>query len=285
MGVEPEQMRPPLTPEHWRLVALDIDGTVMSWGGDVSESVREAITQVRMCRNHVVLATGRNIPAMLPVAERLGIRRGYAVCSNGAVTIKLNPGLPQGYEIVEKATFQPGAALEIVRDELPDVHYAVEDSGVSFRVSEKFPMDELIGDQRVSTFEELSSGEATRVVIRAPGRDVRHFDSLIRRIGLSDVTYAVGYTAWLDLTPPGVSKATALEAVRRRLGVYPDHTVAFGDGNNDIDMLTWAANSTAMGDAPDVVKAAADAVTGTVTEDGLVDPLRSLVDPERLAMQ
>ncbi|WP_228373133.1 HAD family hydrolase [Demequina maris] len=279
------EMRPPLSPDLWRLVGLDIDGTLMHWGGEISPTVIDAVERARMCRNHVVLATGRNVLGMLPVAEQLGIRRGFAVCSNGAVTVKLNPGSPGGYDIIEKVTFNPRAALELVREELPDAFYAVEDLGVGFLVNREFPDGELIGRQRVvSDFDELCHDEATRVVIRAPGVDVSHFDGLVHRIGLSDVTYAVGWSAWLDLTPPGVSKASALETLRRHLGVYPDHTVAVGDGNNDIDMLQWAGRSAAMGTAPEHVKEAADEVVGSVEEDGILTVLDRLIDPDRLAV-
>ncbi len=278
-------MRPPLGPEAWRLLGLDIDGTLMHWGGDISDAVVDAVERARMCRNHVILATGRNIMGTLPVAERLGIRRGWAVCSNGAVTVRLNPAVPGGYDIVEKVTFNPRAALELVKRELPDAFYAVEDLGVGFLVNREFPTGELVGRQRVvEDFDELCHDEATRVVIRAPGVDVSHFDGLVHRIGLNDVTYAVGYSAWLDLTPPGVSKASALEMLRRKLGVYPDHTVAVGDGNNDVSMLEWAGHSAAMGTAPAHVKAIADEVVGSVEEDGILAVLDRLIDPDRLAV-
>ncbi len=118
----------------------------------------------------------------------------------------------------------------------------------------------------------------------ATGVDVTHFDSLVHRIGLNDVTYAVGYSAWLDLTPPGVTKASALEALRRHLGVYPDHTVAVGDGNNDIEMLEWAGQSAAMGSAPEQVQRVADEVVGSVEQDGILTVLNRLIDPDRLAV-
>jgi len=278
-------MNPPLDDDLWQLIGLDIDGTLMHWGGGISPAVVEAVEKVRLCRNHVILATGRNIIATLPVAQTLGIRRGWAVCSNGAVTIRLNPATPGGYDIVEKVTFNPRAALELIREEMPDAFFAVEDLGVGFRVSREFPMGELAGRQRVvDSFEELYEEECTRVVIRAPGADVSHFDTLVHRIGLSDVTYAVGYSAWLDLTPPGVSKASALEALRRQLGVYPDHTLAVGDGNNDIEMLTWAGRSAAMGNALERVREVADRVLPSVEDDGVLDVLLPMIDPNRLAM-
>jgi len=284
MAVAPEDLDPPLTTDHWRLVGLDIDGTLMHWGGEISDAVVEAIERVRLSRNHVVLATGRNIAATMPVARTLGLKRGWAVTSNGAVTIRLNPSATGGYDIVRTVTFNPRSALELIRDEMPDAFFAVEDVGVGFRVTKDFPMGELVGRQTVVDFDSLCRDEVTRVVIRAPGADVAHFDDIVSRIGLSDVTYAVGYSAWLDLTPPGVSKASALEFVREELGVDSAHTVAVGDGNNDIEMLRWAADSYAMANAPDKVIAAAGGRVGPVDEDGVLDVLGPLIDPRRLSM-
>ena len=284
MAVAPEDLDPPLTTDHWRLVGLDIDGTLMHWGGEISDAVVEAIERVRLSRNHVVLATGRNIAATMPVARTLGLKRGWAVTSNGAVTIRLNPAATGGYDIVRTVTFNPRSALELIRDEMPDAFFAVEDLDVGFRVTKDFPMGELVGRQTVVDFDSLCRDEVTRVVIRAPGADVAHFDDIVSRIGLSDVTYAVGYSAWLDLTPPGVSKASALEFVREELGVDSAHTVAVGDGNNDIEMLRWAADSYAMANAPDKVIAAAGGRVGPVDEDGVLDVLGPLIDPRRLSM-
>jgi len=284
MAVARDELDPPLTADDWRLVGLDIDGTLMHWGGEISGAVVEAVEKVRMSRNHVVLATGRNIIATMPVAETLGLRRGWAVCSNGAVTIHLNPRAAGGYDIAKTVTFNPGEALEMIRDEMPDAFFAVEDLGVGFRVTKEFPMGELVGPQRTVTFDELCHDDVTRVVIRAPGADASHFDDIVHRIGLSDVTYAVGYSAWLDLTPPGVSKAAALEGLREELGVHPEHTVTVGDGNNDIEMLRWARDSYAMGNAPERVVAAASRQIGPVDEDGVLEALEPLIDPSRLAI-
>jgi len=270
--------------DDWRLVGLDIDGTLVNFGGEISPAVIEIVERVRMCRTHVVLATGRNIVATLPVAEALGIRRGWAVCSNGAVTVRLNPGTPGGYDIAAVRTFDPRVALELVRRELPDAYVAVEDLGVGFRVAKEFPMGELSGRQRVVEYDDLWSEPATRVVIRAPGVDVTHFDAVVQAMGLQDVTYAIGYTAWLDLTGPGVSKGSALEELRVHLDVDSANTVAIGDGTNDIEMLRWAARSAAMGNAPANVQAVADEVLGFVEDDAVVPLLAELADPARLAI-
>ena len=93
----------------------------------------------------------------------------------------------------------------------------------------------------------------------------------------ASLVWVVGWSAWLDINPEGVSKGAALEAIRRRLGVEPMYTVAVGDQRNDLEMLRWAARGVAMGNAPDEVKEAADEVAGDVDDDGLVPVLRALL--------
>src|SRR5690606_26053547 len=126
-------------------------------------------------------------------------------------------------------------------------------------------------------FEELCRRPATRVIIRSPEHTKADFHAIVGRLGLHEVSYAVGWVAWLDLNPLGVSKATGLEAVRRHLGVDPADTIAVGDGYNDLEMLRWAGRGVAMGNADDVVRAAADEVTNSVADDGVVPVLRALL--------
>jgi hydroxymethylpyrimidine pyrophosphatase-like HAD family hydrolase len=264
-----------MSPAH--LVALDVDGTTITYGGTLTKPVRDAVVAVREAGHHVVIATGRAIVATTPILRELGLSEGYAVCSNGAVTLRLDPELDRGFEVIDAVTFDPAPALAMLRDSWPDAAVAVEDLGVGFKVSRPFPDGELEGEISVVPWEELVADPVTRVTFRSPSSSSEDFLELTERIGLHGVNYAVGYSAWLDLTPEGVSKGSALELVRRHLHVEPHLTVAVGDQRNDIEMLHWAARGVAMGNAPDEIKAVADEVAGHVDDDGLVAVLHSLL--------
>ncbi len=263
-----------------RLLALDLDGTTLNHMGELSPRVRDAVAALPD-DVEVVIATGRSILATTPVLEQLGLRHGFAVCANGAVTLRLDPDEPLGYEVVDQVTFDPKAVLEKMRIALPDALIAVEELGVGFKVSAPFPEGELMGQSRVATWDELVEHPVTRVTLRQPEASAEEFMELVERAGLHGVSYAVGWSAWLDINPEGVSKASALELVRRRIGVEPTHTVACGDQRNDVEMLHWAAWGVAMGNAPDAVKAVADEVTGDVDDDGLVPVLEALTQSVR----
>ncbi|MEO6019304.1 MAG: HAD family hydrolase [Knoellia sp.] len=262
-------------PPH--LVALDVDGTTINHAGEMSPAVRDAVRAVAEAGHHVTIATGRSIIATTPILRELGIDTGYVVCSNGAVTLRLDPSIDEGYEVVEAVTFDAAPALNLLRAEWPDAVVAVEELGVGFKVSAPFPDDELQGDITVVPWDELLAHPVTRVTFRDPTGTAEDFMALSERIGLHGVNYSVGFTAWLDINPEGVSKGSALELVRRLLGVEPAYTVGVGDQRNDLEMLRWAARGVAMGNAPDEVKAAADETTLDVDEDGLVPVLQSLL--------
>lgn len=265
-------------PAASRLIAIDVDGTMMSMDGRISDAVVESIAVLRARGDHVVLATGRSVISAGPIAVRVGLTSGPAVCSNGAVVVDMDVTAERGYRVTDIVTFDPEPALRVLQAELPDASYAVEDVGRGFFVSKPFPPNEIEGVHTLVDFEALCSLPATRVVIRSPNHTQADFHAMVERIGLHEVSYSVGWVAWLDLNPKGVSKASALEDVRLRLGVEPADTIAIGDGRNDLDMLRWAGRGVAMGNADDVVRAAADEVTASVDDDGVAVVLRDLLD-------
>jgi len=262
-----------------KLVALDIDGTILDHDQRLTDRVRSAVHAVADGGTHVVIATGRSMEETLPVLDRLGLTTGWAVCSNGSVTLRLDPSLPQGYETSDVVTFDPRPVLTLLRTHLPTALYALESGRGGFLLTAPFPPGELEGTHtRVAAdFEELMAEPACRVVVRSPDHTSDDFMALTSKLGLHGVNYAVGWTAWLDLAPDGVSKASALEVIRGRLGVDPAQTLAVGDGRNDLEMFGWAGRSVAMGNATDDVKAGADVVAGTVDDDGLAEVLEALL--------
>ncbi|WP_088286867.1 HAD family hydrolase [Kineosporia sp. A_224] len=264
------------------LVALDIDGTVLDHDEVITERVRTAVADAVAGGAHVVLATGRSLHGTLPVLDRLGLLEGWAVCSNGAMTLRLDPLLDKGYEISDVVTFDAAPVLRLMREHLPLAVFAVEDDQARRRLTADFPEGELTGEENtIVAFHDLVDGPTTRVIVRSPESTPEDFLAVVERIGLHGVSYAVGWTAWLDLAPDGVSKASALEVVRERLGVAAQDTVAVGDGRNDVEMLAWAGRGVAMGQAVPEVQAAADEVTAPVEEDGVAVVLEDLLAHRR----
>jgi 5-amino-6-(5-phospho-D-ribitylamino)uracil phosphatase len=252
-----------------RLVALDIDGTLVDRNGFMPATVAEAVALIVQAGVPVVLSTGRSWHGTKPVFDELALPSGPAVCSNGAVVVRYPP-----QEIIKAITFDPRPVIARVEDFAPGTMIAVEEIGRGYRLNERFPGDDLTGELIIEDAEQLSSRPVTRVIVRDPTRSDEDFLDLARHLGMHGVTYFVGWGSWLDIAPDGVNKATALAEVAAGFGVGAADVLAFGDGRNDIEMLRWAGRGVAMGDAPDEVKAAADDVTKTIDDGGPAAELR-----------
>ena len=259
------------------MVCLDIDGTIVNHDGHMSQGVKEAGRAVVSEGHTVVVSTGRSLPATLPVIETFGITQGYAVCSNGGVTLRIDTALEDGYQILDQQVFDPAPALEALQQKLPTARYAIETSAGHFLATERFE-DLTFGliPEPVS-LKDMKSADAVRLVVNSDDATARQFARTVKDIGLHGVTYSVGWSAWLDIAAEGVTKGSSLEELRVKLGAPHSATVACGDGRNDIEMLQWAHRGVAMGQAVREVKKAADEITGTVDEDGLVTVLRSIL--------
>jgi 5-amino-6-(5-phospho-D-ribitylamino)uracil phosphatase len=251
-----------------RLVALDIDGTVVDHDGALPDAVRKAVGRVLDADVPVVLATGRSWHGTQPVFDELGLPPGPSVASNGAVVVSYPP-----QEIRKAVTFDPREVIKKVVQFAPGTLIAVEEIGRGYRLNGHFPGGDLTGEMIIESIEQLSARPVTRIILRDPDRSDEDFTSLARHLGLQGVTYFVGWSAWLDIAPLGVNKASALQDVADDLGIDPVDVLAFGDGRNDIEMLRWAGRGVAIGDAPEDVQQAADVVTDTFADGGPVAEL------------
>ena len=259
-----------------RLVALDIDGTLLKWVEgigttyeQISRPVYDAVHRVLDAGAAVVLASGRSPHGMTRIADLLDLHAEgdealWVVASNGAVIFRYPP-----LEVVHEETFDAAPAVASVLRHHPTALVAVEERGVGYRVNRPFPEGELSGEMTLAEVEDLVSGPVSRVIIRDPEATADDFVALAARLGLHGTDYVVGWTAWLDLAPLGVNKASGLARVAAELGVDASEVLAIGDGRNDIEMLRWAGRGVAMGQAVEVVQEAADAVTGTVHDEGV----------------
>jgi Cof subfamily protein (haloacid dehalogenase superfamily) len=268
-----------LTSKPW-LIAIDIDGTLVHDDGFLAPEVIREVTRVIDLGHHVVVATGRAAANAFPVVKDVGIEVGHVVCSNGAVTIEIDKQDAKGYVVREVIGFDPAPVLSQLIEKLPDAHFAVEDVDGTYRFHKPFPAYALGAKNIETPLDQLMHGEVSRVVVLSPEQNVNDFLEIVESVGLHSVSYAIGYTAWLDISPQGVTKASALEQRRKSLNIPRNRVITIGDGRNDISMFEWANEgggfSFAMGQGPDEVKQAATVVTASVEEHGVAKVLSGL---------
>ena len=265
-------------PNQW-LVALDIDGTVLAEDGTLSEEVIGEVGRARDNGHHITLATGRSPALTLPILRQLGLEPEWVVSSNGAIILRRDEAHPEGYRREYVEHFDPTPVLTRIREKLPQANYAVENETGLYRYTGWFPDGALDLETEKVDFDELLTTVATRVVVIAPGHDMDEFLEAVESMGLHQVSYTVGWTAWLDIAPDGINKSTALEKVRQHLGFDLSRVMVVGDGRNDIEMLQWAAVSgraVAMGQAPPEVAKHATEITKTHDEHGVAWALKTL---------
>ena len=260
-----------------RLVALDLDGTVLFHDESVDPQVEAVVQRLdRDSETEVVIATGRSVDAALAIVEKLKIRPTWVICANGALILKRDALADRSYRREYIETFDTTKILTKIRPHLIDARYAVEDGHGRIWHTDFIPDTALPHNQRHVEFEELLGIQASRVVVASPGQALEDFLKVVNTIGLSSVTYAIGHTAWLDLAPKGVTKASALERVNGQLNIPRTNMFAAGDGDNDREMLDWVGKhgmAVVMGQATDEVKKHATLVTESVEENGLLSAL------------
>ncbi|MGV0849390.1 HAD family hydrolase [Mycolicibacterium phlei] len=258
-----------------RLIASDVDGTLLDDDEKVSPRTRAVVTAAVQDGATFVIATGRPPRWVPPVVDALGFEP-MAVCANGSVIYD-----PATDRIVSARTLSAEVLAEladIATRILPGAGLAVERVGNSahdaatpqFVSSPGYEHAWLNPDNTEVSLEDLLSEPAIKLLIRKAGARsedmARVLAPHIRPYG--DITYSTN-NGLLEVMPVGVSKATGIEEVARPLGITAEHAVTFGDMPNDVPMLRWAGLGVAMGHAHPEALAAANEVTATNNDDGV----------------
>jgi Cof subfamily protein (haloacid dehalogenase superfamily) len=250
-----------------RVVASDLDGTLLRGDLTVSERTRTAIHKARLAGVTFVAVTGRPPRSVQYLNERIGLE-GIAICANGALVYDLDSDT-----VLDQTLLATEAVLRIVRglrEAAPGVAFAWEDAE-GFSREPAWGRDPMApaGKAALGDPLELVRGPLIKVLAR---HDRLDFDELAERARLVAGDEAV--VTWstrqvVEVSAANVTKAYALERVCARLGVSPAEVIAIGDMPNDLTMLAWAGRGVAVANAGPEVLAAADEVTATNDDDGV----------------
>jgi Cof subfamily protein (haloacid dehalogenase superfamily) len=256
-------------------VATDVDGTLLDPADRVTPRAGAVIDRLVAAGVGFVLVTGRPPRWIPPVVAELPVAR-LAVCANGAVlydavddrvvwTRTLSPETLAELAAAA-AEVLPGSGLAVER-----VGASAEDDSVAQFVAERAYVHAWPNpDHAAAERPELLGSPAVKMLARAPELSS---DAMVAALTpvvghLADLTFSHP-RGLVEMSPPGVTKATGLAEVARRLGVPAPDVVAFGDMPNDLEMLRWAGHGVAMGNAHPALLDVADEVTATNADDGL----------------
>ena len=269
-----------------RLIALDLDETLLNRRSRLSPANDAALRRAIAAGVEIVVATGRAYATVPEEIRRYpGIR--CAITGNGAAVYDLTTG-----EAVFRRTLPKGAAAEILRlTEDADVAYEAFLDGEAY-AGQRY-LGELDGymmdDQR----------QEYVLATRIPVPDIRAFvlehgdrmDSLAviprnmpvklavterLRQGLREVYITTSSVRLIEINHQDCTKASALKRLAERLNIPREETAAFGNGDNDADMLIWAGCGVAMGDATEYCRASADHICAPYLQDGVAETFEEI---------
>ena len=260
---------------HPRLVATDLDGTLLRTDGTISPRTLEAIAQVLGAGIALVICTARPARWMRPLAPMLG-GHGTAICANGGVIWDIG-----AETVLHEFPISCDVALEVVarlRPVLPQAAWAVERPTAfahepAYRSRWPVPDDTV-----VDAVEALLVVAPVKLMLRAPAVTADGLVAIAREaVGeLVEVTHSSTADTLLEMSASGVSKGSTLAALCASEGISPREVLAFGDMPNDLPMLRWAGRSVAVANAHRDVLAVAGELTASCDEDGVAQVLERL---------
>lgn len=259
-----------------RLVATDLDGTLVRTDGTVSPYAHDVIAALDDAGVPVVFVTGRPLRWAEEVFEYVGAH-GLAVVSNGALVWDVVRG---EMHHIRPITREVGLEVcRLIREAVPGTVFAIETvEGIALETDfhERHPVPP--GSAR-GRLDQIFDGPAVKVLARHEAIEAQEFwDRARAAVGeLAVITWSSN-SALLEISAEGVTKASTLALVCEARGVAREDVVAFGDMPNDLPMLSWAGTSYAMANAHPSVIEAADHVAPSNDDDGVATVLVGLFD-------
>jgi len=257
-----------------RLVATDLDGTLVRTDGTVSDYTAGVLAELERRGVPTVFVTGRPLRWAEVVFSHVG-SHGLAIVANGAVVWHVGRDVA-----VLQRPIEPAIALQAcraLRAAVPGTTYAVEDlAGIGLEPAflERYPMPD---GARRAPIEDLVAGPVHKILARHEELGPQEFWRVAEEAvpDLLTITWSSTGTL-LEMSAAGVTKASTLALVCADLGIDAADVIAFGDMPNDLPMLTWAGTSYAMADAhPSVVDAAGNLAPGH-DDDGVAQVLANV---------
>lgn len=258
----------------FRLVATDLDGTLLHSDGTVTAYTRSVLDELDRRGVHVVFVTGRPIRWMDQLWDAVG-GHGLAVCSNGGIVYDV-----ASHSVRNALTIDPDTCLRtasLIRRAVPGSSFALEKTGGFAREDTFMPRVAPPLGIPVGSMAEIVDETVVKLLARHEEMSPQEFwERVEEAVGTLVTTTWSSVGALVEMSAKGVTKASTLARLCAEFGIGPEEVVAFGDMPNDLDMLTWAGSSYAMANAHPTVHAVAAEIAPTNDEDGVAATLAGL---------
>ena len=262
-----------------KLVATDLDGTLLHTDGTVTARTRDALTAVEARGVTVVFVTGRPIRWMDDLWEHVG-GHGLAICSNGGIVYDVH-----ARSVSRARTIPVDVGLEVadvLRAAIPGTTFAVEKTDGFAKEDGFMPRLPPPPGMAVGAMAQILDATTVKILARHEDLDPERFWARVEAMVGDLVTTTWSSTgALVEISAAGVTKASTLKLVCDERGIDADGVVAFGDMPNDLPMLAWAGTSYAMANAHPSVRDLAGRVAPSNEDDGVASILEDLFDLSR----
>ena len=267
--------RPALRPQ---LLALDLDGTLLSHDNELAEAVVEAVRRASACGVIVTIVTGRVFAGTEPTARRLGVT-APVICYQGAAIFDPTDGA-----ILAEWPLANATALRVYDGLRPygyhvqmyagDRFYCEESNRYSALYAHLAGVEPIVVPSLPAAF---AGRDTTKLnVVTDPARVPECYER-IREICGPDAYVTRSNPEFVEVLSPRANKGLALGDVAARLGIPLERVLAIGDSYNDLPLLEAAGFGVAMGSAPPALVAAADALVGDWAHDGVKEAIERFV--------
>ncbi len=265
-----------------KLIATDLDGTIVPHYGQISDRTKEAFTNAHNEGIEIFYVTGRPPRWMPEIAEAFSF--GHGICGNGAMLYDI-----QNQKILEEWLMPVTNQIETVnrlRLAIPTISFAVEAHNYFHREKAYVPRwDVGLDNIGVHDITEIMESPALKILARCSDQELTSDEMLeiaLKELeGVATVTHSNAHDSLLEINALGISKGATLSKMAERHGITAEESVAFGDNPNDFTMLSWAGRSWAMADGhPDGHKHA-KFIADPHQEDGVAKEIEKLLELPR----
>jgi Cof subfamily protein (haloacid dehalogenase superfamily) len=267
----------------YRMVCLDIDGTLLNSKHQITEETKAVIEKIAREKDiSVVLVSARMPKGILFLQEQLNIVEPI-ICYSGALIIS------KSSEILLTKTISVNHIKKIYAlAKEHDIHMSLYKDNEWYvekmdewtlqesRITNVIPI-EIEFNELLDLWEEMNCG-ANKILCMGNSELIQSLNKEVKLNKLDDINAHPSKPTYLEVMPGEASKTSAIDYLRRKLGVEQSEILAIGDNYNDIDMIEYAGLGIAMGNAPEEVKKYADSVTYSNDENGVARALEKYID-------
>ena len=262
----------------YKLIALDVDGTIRSHDRPTSERTRRTIQSVRDAGAFVTIATGRSYKSGASAASDVNLTAPIVTFQGAHVA---DPATGKVLWHVPLTSNMTSATLDALAgwDEVQAVGYRGDEIFVTELTDWATAYGERTGvGVRVVDANGFTSNSMSRIVVHGEDDIIERLERSLKARFNGDMYVTRSLPYFCEILNPSGGKDKALDWLCGYLGVSPDQTIAFGNGYNDVQMLEWANMSVAVGDAVDEVLEIVDIIAPPMEEDGVAQVLDDLLE-------